>query len=55
VTYKFRAEVTTEDGKERLTVTTTYPIAVEELKEGQAVPPRDPNIVIPGMEKTGGG
>ena len=43
----FNATVTTEEGKRKVTLTKTFPIALEEVKEGQELPALDPDLVFP--------
>lgn len=43
----FNAAVTNEGGKRKVTLEKTFPIALEELKEGQEIPAVDPDLELP--------
>lgn len=47
VTLTFMSTTTkTDDGKRKVTLKKTFPIALEEVKEGQKIPPLDPDLEI---------
>lgn len=46
----FMATTTNEDGKRKVTLKKTFPVAIEEVKDGQEAPPIDPDLELPGLK-----